>query len=947
MKTIQKVILVLSATFALLFILNTFALGEQNSHIITVSAFQTSDSFSLTAGHQKGNLIYGKASLGQFSVSGNTNDYAEYMGVPAIGVESGILSFNYDYSGSYSKKNDTTWFIAEDGSKSVDDIKLDAKIKRGVLIVQKSNDRKTWVDATNPEADYFTAHPGNNRGFYTTDGGDLARGTFYRVILAYRMQKKAGENRVAFVKFSDKYDDAYCIETYEFYACVNTATISLHSMATDVSTISAKRTCYETDGAFKFSGVTPVTKLAHGATSVFDIALTGQFSQTPDSNGAQVYKLARSGARVSFVYGGKMLSDSNKNWRIAKTNASKIDGEERDSTIGKGTLLIQYSTNGKDYTDLYPSIANVFEDNPQGIESLCELYEDGYYRIIVAYQTEKYSWTNVFGHEYMDTANYVEVFSFQLKQEDFAGIDLDAEGYSMAMLDKGETLTNNATTTRGFIVDKLGTNYTVNINGQSVPDGQKVVENGRYDVEVITPLNRTSKMTVYVFRDDDDCGASAYFQSVPISGKRVFKEGTYPTYDAGTALRLLSVSDQMPALTGVLTNKDTGEEITIDGADRAEQTYPLAPGSYHGDFYSGNTESGSVYHYEFNFDVIADEAQPHVNYDNLMSADRLSDKASMFYQVAYQTTRGGYIFVCFADLQHANEYAYEIEKRFVEDGWYKSMDNPNVKVKYSTSGEGLIELTQALYYYAEQNVEIAFFNPAESFAYRTLDDPKQLSNLEALSLPESVKVIPSEEERERMYLRQPFLNGFTFIQAADYDVVEVSAFCKENGQTYPLSFGIPVDDQLSVSSEYIITEKDVYGDARSYSAVFLTENRTTVLWETASDQATSIESRFDHNNVIEAEFIRIVQAQNRLDDNAIVVITPTGSSDRPITCLVSDLLGLTLTQKGTYTFRFIDRIGYSFEQVVRISGSSTAVIPSGTGFSYQELYNRVHIQKIA
>ena len=128
---------------------------------------------------------------------------------------------------------------------------------------------------------------------------------------------------------------------------------------------------------------------------------------------------------------------------------------------------------------------------------------------------------------------------------------------------------------------------------------------------------------------------------------------------------------------------------------------------------------------------------------------------------------------------------------------------------------------------------------------------------------------------------------------------------------------------------------------------FLTENRTTVLWETASDQATSIESRFDHNDAIEVEYIRIVQAQNPLDDNAIVVITPTGSSDRPITCLVSDLPGLTLTQKGTYTFKFIDRIGHSFEQVVRISGSSTSVIPNGAGFSYQELYNRVHIQKIA
>ena len=123
------------------------------------------------------------------------------------------------------------------------------------------------------------------------------------------------------------------------------------------------------------------------------------------------------------------------------------------------------------------------------------------------------------------------------------------------------------------------------------------------------------------------------------------------------------------------------------------------------------------------------------------------------------------------------------------------MDNPNVKVKYSTDGEGLIELTQAINHYADLNVEISFFNPNDVFTYRTLDDPDQLSNLEALSLPESVKVIPSQDEKELMYQRQPFLNDFTFIHVADYDVVSIDAFCRSNNTTYPIQFGIPVDEQ--------------------------------------------------------------------------------------------------------------------------------------------------------
>ena len=45
---------------------------------------------------------------------------------------------------------------------------------------------------------------------------------------------------------------------------------------------------------------------------------------------------------------------------------------------------------------------------------------------------------------------------------------------------------------------------------------------------------------------------------------------------------------------------------------------------------------------------------------------------------------------------------------------------------------------------------------------------------------------------------------FKFIQAADYDVVSVSAYCYKNGKTYEIEFGKEVDEQLVVSSKYKI-----------------------------------------------------------------------------------------------------------------------------------------------
>ena len=184
----------------------------------------------------------------------------------------------------------------------------------------------------------------------------------------------------------------------------------------------------------------------------------------------------------------------------------------------------------------------------------------------------------------------------------------------LTTLEKGETLTDNATTTRGFVVDKLGTNYEVKINGKVVSDESCITENGYYTIQVSTPLGKTWTTHVYVFRDDDTNGASTYFADVPVTGYRVFRDGSLPTFDQRTTIQILNTSDQIPPLTGVLTNLNTGEETVFDGSSRVKKTINLTPGTYHADLFSGYTDSGSVYHYELNFNIIAEDSKPYVNY---------------------------------------------------------------------------------------------------------------------------------------------------------------------------------------------------------------------------------------------------------------------------------------------------------------------------------------------
>lgn len=918
------------------------AFADQKNVSVSASIAQSDNKFSMSSSDKVKTFRYGKGAIGSFQISGNINEETTYQGVQAVGLESGTIAFKYNYSGAYLKDSDTSWSIIDDGSKEIDSIKLDASIKKGVLLVQKSYDGRTWVNAAPPVVNYFATIKAGNNQFYTADGSDIASGTFYRIVIAYKMHKKTGN--YGLFNALTAYDEIYCVESYSFYACTNTGIISLHNMLIDESTIPLSRTGYETGGDYKYESKSSVSRMSYGSAGLCEISITGQFSGETSSRN-QPLNLARGDAVLTLSYNGKLLTDTPEAWKIISSGSTNVNSIKLPQKMEKGVVIIQSSPNGKDYTNLIEPLCNFFAQHPRGMVLPVKISSKGYYRIIVAYQTQRYVGKKLVVLDNNEDRFHVEIYTFRITKDNLEGMEIEDDGYSLTTLEKGETLKDYASTTVGFIIDKLGTNYEVKVNGRTVNDHTAITENGYYTIQVTTPLSKTRLTHAYVFRDDQTKGASTYFADVPVSGYRVFREGDLPTYDQRTKIQILRTNDQTPPLTGTITNVDTGKEIIFDGSSRSPQTIDLTEGTYHADLYSGYTESGSVYHYELNFNIIAEDSRPFVNYRNLMTADRLSDLSSRYYQVAYQTTRGGYIFVCFSDQQRAFKYAYEIEKRFVEDGRYKSLDNPNVKIKYSADNQGLIDLTQAINHYADQNVEIAFFNPIDAFTYRTLDDPEQLSNLEALSLPESVKVIPSQDEKELMYQRQPFLNDFTFIHVADYDVISVEAFCRSNNTTYPLQFDILVEEQLTVSSEYYITETNIYGDTNTYTAFFAADNQTRVTWKITKGSGTEMtETTCESTQELSADAVEIIGAENSVDNYAIVTITPSNGYSYPVTCLVSDLQGLVLNKKGDYNFSYVDRIGNNYEQVVHITGNQASSPISQDAISFSDLYNKVYLQ---
>lgn len=738
-------------------------------------------------------------------------------------------------------------------------------------------------------------------------------------------------------------------------------------------TVSAKTFEFDAKNDYNFSTTTGVSTMSYGKKQMGSLTISGNITETSNFKNKPAYGIGDDSViSFSYSYDGTYQTSVKEDWNLRSDSGTKVDEFNLSGSIDKGALLVQTSSNGSTWSNVVNPITNFYATNTSGKTNFyttdgSAVAQGTYYRVILAYQTGRKTGESGmlwWKEDVYEDKRHVELYEFYLVVNSGTisihnlAVDESSlpeiEGFTQETIKRGETLLDGSTTTKGFSIDKLGTSYLVSVSKDDgtasyVNDGDSFTEDGKYTITTITKLGKQLTQTVYVFSGGDDSGYSTYFGDSIVDGNRIFRYDDYPTYAKGSSININAVASNVPMLTGQITNLTTNEEFIL-ASNRNEQIFDLVPGFYCADFYSGETTSGTIYHYKAYFNIIDEDSGPYVNFDNLIKTERLSDLTTKHYEVAYQTTAGGYIFVCFSldSYDEAFNYAYEIEKRFIEqtnDGlYYKSQDNPNVKVKYYD----YVAMTSVLNYYARQNVEYNYFNPIDAFTYQTYEN-NLLEQLETLSIRESIKVFPSQSEKNKLINRQPFINDFTFIKVGDYDVVSVNAYCHKNGKNYLIEFGKDVSQQLTVSSKYTITETNVYGDTKVYEVYYVNENQTSSVWSVnynGVDSILNVSSSILVNNKIEinADSISIVSIENNFDINSIVTIKAPSVYSFEIKCLISELENVGLYKKGKYELTFVDRVGNSYQLIINITGKSrySDVVTMSTR-SYTNFYNALYI----
>lgn len=199
--------------------------------------FDVNNDYNFSSASEVSTMSFGKQQLGSLSISGNITDQTTFSGITAYGVgDDSVVSFSYSYDGALQTSVKEDWNLRSDAGTKVDEFDIGGSINKGVLLVQTSPDGYTWFNAVNPVTDFYATNTSGKLNFYTTNGTDVAQGTYYRVILAYQTGRKTGESGALWWK-KDVYEEKRHVEVYEFYLVVNSGTISVHNLSVDESSL--------------------------------------------------------------------------------------------------------------------------------------------------------------------------------------------------------------------------------------------------------------------------------------------------------------------------------------------------------------------------------------------------------------------------------------------------------------------------------------------------------------------------------------------------------------------------------------------------------------------------------------------------------------------------------------------------------------------------------------
>lgn len=453
--------------------------------------------------------------LGQLNITG---EFKPLTGtdIKQYDVSKGDLSLTYSFDSSILNNPKEKWHLFEDGTKTVNGIELDEKIKNGAIIVQTSLDNQKWVTDT-IRTNAFTAEYNSSESIYSTKDIQLVNGCYYRIIIAYEEEIISGSSKVLFVTTDNK-EYKKIAEVYEFYA-VNSAEKALSNASSTPRKELGDKIGVKKDTGFS-EEVTIDSKNPHYGWKLGTFSINGYTRETTYNGDAMFLKNAGDKVTLWFKL-DKDIEDLKGDGKYAIAEDKKGSDqhfEVLDTNFKHGALIIRFTDHEGVKHD--PVIYTDFlaADATTGADTKAVLFEEGDYEVALDYVIGE---KGVFGSE----NDYRIFFKFSIRNGNTMFFPFD--------LGTGAELRDKAITPNGFTIDMAKSRY-LNINvtrtaivsgtvGHSedvrfngpAKDGAQYKDEGVYTVDVTNQYtNEHTVKTFYV-------GSDPFMIAMAKSGKTV------------------------------------------------------------------------------------------------------------------------------------------------------------------------------------------------------------------------------------------------------------------------------------------------------------------------------------------------------------------------------------------------------------------------------------------
>ncbi len=461
----------------------------------------------------------GGTAIGTLSLSGDVRKAGNKYSFPSYDISDGNATFSYRLNTGVLNRSEYEWHMIEDKSKKVNGLILDSNILSGALIVQTSLDGVIWVEDV-LMSDIFAADT-NIDGFYTTKDVQLQNGCYYRVFVAYKMEIRTEDSKIAFVT-TKNYEYKQVAEVYEFYAFCETSDTSPD--ATPSKRLGSKINTGKDNG---YSGNEPIDKDdPHYGWDIGYFFINGYTRETVATDQTPVF-LKNVGDRVTLWF--HLSEDINcLQGDEHLTISEDINGYDRafeieQTNFERGTLIIQY-TNAQGEAQAPIIYTDYLAANTRtGANTKVQLFEEGDYVVSLNYEIKSIGGPLNTVASY---TNYKITFSFLIRNGNCMVYPFDSL--------TGSELSDNAITENGFKLDMAKSKYlTIDVQksvlnvgpdglltedirfNRPAKDGESYTSEGIYRFTVSNLYtDQTTTKTIYV-------GTNSYLRALSASGMTV------------------------------------------------------------------------------------------------------------------------------------------------------------------------------------------------------------------------------------------------------------------------------------------------------------------------------------------------------------------------------------------------------------------------------------------